>query len=130
MANPLRAVPITIPMCKAFSVTLIGVARKWYRKLKPGSISLFTQLSQIFISQFVRARDHQLPPTHLLLVKHGKDELLKDYIVRFNKEAVRVENCIDVVALIAIMASLRPERFHYSLAKNAPRTFTELLSRA
>ena len=64
--------------------------RKWYRKLKPGSISSFTQLSQMFISQFVGARDYQLPPTHLLSVKHEKDELLKDYIARFNKEAVRV----------------------------------------
>ncbi|KAK9180960.1 hypothetical protein WN944_024096 [Citrus x changshan-huyou] len=28
------------------------------------------------------------------------------------------------------MADLQPRRFHYSLAKNAPRTFPELLSRA
>ena len=55
---------------------------------------------------------------------------MKDYIGCFNKKAVRVENCIDAVALTEIMTGLRPRRFHYSLAKNAPRTFTELLSRA
>ena len=60
----------------------------------------------MFIGQFVGAKDHQLPPTHLLSVKQGKNESLKDYIVRFNKEAVRVENCIDVVPLTAIMAGL------------------------
>ena len=93
-------------MCSTFSLTLTGAARKWYRKLKLGSISSFTQLSQMFISQFLGVRDHQLPPTHLLSVKKGNDESLKDYIVHFNKEVVRVENCTDAVALTAIMADL------------------------
>lgn len=82
------------------------------RKLKPGSISSFAQLSQIFISQFVRAKDHQLPPTNLLSVKQGNDESLKDYITRLKKEVVRVENYSDVVALTVIMTELQPVRFH------------------
>lgn len=106
-------------MCRVFSLTLIEATHKWYRKLKPSSFSSFTQLSQMFISQFVGARDHQLPPTHLLLMKHRKDESLKDYIIHFNKEAERVENYTDVVALTIIIAGLRPGRFHYLLAKNA-----------
>lgn len=59
-------------MCRAFSLTFIGATNKWYRKLKPGYISLFTQLSQMFISQFVRARDHQLPPTHFIINEVGE----------------------------------------------------------
>lgn len=55
---------------------------------------------------------------------------MKDYIVRFDKEAVRVENYKDAVALTAIMPSLRPRRFHNSLTKNALRSFTKLLLRA
>ena len=56
----------------------------------------------MLISNFVGARDHQLPSTHLLSVKQGNNELLKDYIVRFNKKTVRVENCTDALALMAI----------------------------
>ena len=56
----------------------------------------------------VGARDHQFPSTYLLLVKNEKDESLNDYIIRFRKEIVRVENYTDAVALTAIMASLRP----------------------
>ena len=110
-------------MCRAFLLTLTGAARKWYRKLRPGSISSFAQLSQIFFSQFVRARDHQLPPIHLLSVKQGNDESLKDYITRFNKKPVRVANYSDAIALTAIMVGLQQKKFHYSLAKNPPRTF-------
>ena len=117
-------------MCRAFSLTLIEAARRWYRKLRPGSISSFAQLSQILVNQFVGARDHQFPPTYFLLVKQGKDESLKDCITRFNKEVVRVENYSDAMALTTIMVGLQPGKFHYSLAKNPSRTFTELLSRA
>ena len=55
---------------------------------------------------------------------------MKDYVTRFNKQAVSVENYSDAMALIAIMARLQPEKFHYSFLKNAPRTFMELLLRA
>ena len=55
---------------------------------------------------------------------------MNDYIIYFRKEIVIVENYTDAVAVTAIMAGLRPWRFNYRLAKNAPRTFTELLSRA
>lgn len=41
-----------------------------------------------------------------------------------------MENYSDAVALTAIMADLQSRRFYYSLAKNAPRAFTELLVRA
>ena len=55
---------------------------------------------------------------------------MKDYVTRFNKEAVSVENYSDAVALTAIMAGLQLGKFHYSLVKNTQRTFTELLLRA
>ena len=56
----------------------------------------------------VGARDHQFPSTYLLSVKKEKDESLTDYIIRFRKEIVIVENCTDAVAVTAIMAGLRP----------------------
>ncbi|KAH9781715.1 hypothetical protein KPL71_008583 [Citrus sinensis] len=65
-------------MCRAFSLTLTRAARKWYRKLKPGSISSFTQLSQIFIGQFVGAKDYQeeRTPTGHEKLMHGIDLLV------------------------------------------------------
>ena len=60
----------------------------------------------MFIDQFVGAKDHQLPLTHLLSVKQRKDDSLNDYIQRGSKS----KNCTDAVALTAIMADLRPGR--------------------
>lgn len=84
----------------------------------------------MFISKFVGVRHHQFLSAHLLSVKQGNDESLKKYIVRFTKKTVRVENCTYAVALTTIMAGLQLGILHYPLAKNAPRTFAELLLRA
>lgn len=62
-----------------------------------------------------------------MLVKQGNDESLKNYIDRFNKDAVRMENYTNIVVLIVIMVGLCLERFHYLLTNNTPRTCTKLL---
>lgn len=66
----------------------------------------------------------------MLSVKQKQDESLKNYIIYFNKETVRVENYIDVAALTIIITRLWPRRFYYSLTKNALEAFIELLLRA
>lgn len=62
-----------------------------------------------------------------MLVKQENDESLKNYIDRFNKDTVRMENYTNTVVVIVIMVGLFLERFHYLLTKNTPRTFTKLL---
>ena len=39
-------------MCKAFSVTLSGTAKDWYRNLLMGSISSFEELAVAFVDNF------------------------------------------------------------------------------
>ena len=39
-------------MCKAFSVTLKGSARSWFRKLSPQTIDSFGDLSRLFVTNF------------------------------------------------------------------------------
>lgn len=67
---------------------------------------------------------HQLPLTHCLLFKQGKDKSLKDYTAYFNNKVVRVENYSDVAAMMVGL------QFDYSFTKNTLITFTKLLARA
>ncbi|GFZ15736.1 hypothetical protein Acr_25g0001450 [Actinidia rufa] len=39
-------------MCKAFSTTPIGSARSWFKKLTPGTIDTFGDLSRLFVANF------------------------------------------------------------------------------
>lgn len=93
-------------MCRAFLVTLKGSARAWYNKLQPGSIYNFKELSKIFVSYFIAGQCYGKPATHLLTVKQGKWESLRDYTARFNKEVVQVDEADDNMCITAYMARL------------------------
>ncbi|XP_058099835.1 uncharacterized protein LOC131244208 [Magnolia sinica] len=71
-------------MCRAFSIILPGSARNWYRQLKPKSISSFSELSRMFLTQIVSSKKSQKPTMHLFTLKQGNKEPLKDYIACFN----------------------------------------------
>ena len=40
-------------MCKAFSATLKGPARSWFKKLSPETIDSFDDLSRLFVANFI-----------------------------------------------------------------------------
>ncbi|GFY92745.1 hypothetical protein Acr_08g0011410 [Actinidia rufa] len=55
-------------MCKAFSATLKGPARSWFKKLPPGTIDSFDDLSRLFIAYFMSYRIKQKNASHLFTV--------------------------------------------------------------
>ncbi|KAL5564906.1 hypothetical protein UlMin_028070 [Ulmus minor] len=72
--------------CRAFVITLTGVARRWFRTLRPGTISSFRQLSESFISQFAVHKIHQKPARHLYTITQRENETTGSYLTRFVKE--------------------------------------------
>ncbi|XP_058185741.1 uncharacterized protein LOC131302966 [Rhododendron vialii] len=68
--------------------------------------------------------------THLLTVKQGRWELLKEYTTRFNKEVVRIEEADDSVSITANIARLYSGQFLYLLSLEPPKTLAELMLRA
>ncbi|GFS40586.1 hypothetical protein Acr_00g0069430 [Actinidia rufa] len=54
-------------MCKAFSATLKGSARSWFRKLSPGTVDSFGELNRLFVANFMSCRkstEECFPPVH------------------------------------------------------------------
>ncbi|XP_058076460.1 uncharacterized protein LOC131225049 [Magnolia sinica] len=117
-------------MCRAFSITLSGSARSWYQQLKPKSISSFAKLSRLFLTQFITGKKSRKLTTHLFTLKQGNKEPLKNYIVRFNKQALLVEDYDNKMALSAMFSGLKEGKFTFSIGKNPPTTPAELISRA
>ncbi|XP_058106489.1 uncharacterized protein LOC131249738 [Magnolia sinica] len=117
-------------MCRGFSITLTGSARSWYQQLKPNSVGSFAELSRLFLTQFISGKKSQKRTTHLFTIKHGPKELLKDFIARFNEEALQVENYDTKMALFAMFTGLNEGKFTFSIGKNPPKTLAELVTRA
>ena len=73
-------------MCRAFPMTLKGVARVWFSKIPPGTIADFEQLSKGFVRHFIGGQRHKKSTGYLLNIQQVEGESLRQYVTRFNKE--------------------------------------------
>ncbi|KAK1403967.1 hypothetical protein POM88_003572 [Heracleum sosnowskyi] len=115
--------------CRAFSQTLAGMAQRWYSRLPPNSIGSFKELSKAFINQFVSGRVHEKSSASLMGIQQGKNEALRDYINRFTREALKVPDLEDKVAMIALQQGTTDDYFKRSLAKHPPESMLKLQDR-
>ncbi|GFZ10945.1 hypothetical protein Acr_22g0003430 [Actinidia rufa] len=113
-------------MCKAFSTTLKGSTRSWFRKLPPVTIDSFGDLSRLFIANFMSCRIRQKNASHLFTIHQKKTESLKDYVKRFNQAILEVEGPNDTVVIMAMMEGLWPGPLFDFLSKNVPETLSAL----
>ncbi|GFZ12862.1 hypothetical protein Acr_23g0012470 [Actinidia rufa] len=95
-------------MCKAFSATLKGPARSWFRKLSLGTIDSFGDLSRLFVANFMSCRNRQKNASHLFTIHQKETESLKDFVKRFNQAILEVKDPSDKVIIMAMMEGLRP----------------------
>ncbi|GFY81001.1 hypothetical protein Acr_01g0008100 [Actinidia rufa] len=116
-------------MCKAFSATLKGPARSWFRKLSPGTIDSFGELSRLFVANFMSCKNRQKNASHLFTVHQKESKSLKDFVKRFNQAILEVEDPSDKVIIMAKMEGLRPGPLFDSLSKNVPETLSALQSK-
>ncbi|GFY81798.1 hypothetical protein Acr_02g0000380 [Actinidia rufa] len=119
-----------LPTQLAFSATLKGPARSWFRKLSPGTIDSFGDLSRLFVANFMSCRNRQKNASHLFTIHQKENESLKEFVKRFNQAILEVEDPSDKVIIMAMMEGLRPGPLFDSLSKNVPETLSALQSKA
>jgi hypothetical protein len=96
-------------VCRAFPLTLTGVANDWFAGLPPKSVSTFKELGRIFLAQFLATRKRKKSVICLLTLCQGNEETLKDFMLRFNKEKLEVDSPDDKTMLNALMQGIRAE---------------------
>jgi hypothetical protein len=95
--------------CRAFPLTLKGVAKDWFTRLPPKSVGTFKELGRLFLTQFLATRKRKKNATCLLTMRQGKEESLKDFMLRFNKEKLEVDTPDDKTMLCALIQGVRAE---------------------
>ncbi|KAL5553184.1 hypothetical protein UlMin_040585 [Ulmus minor] len=115
--------------CRAFVITLTGIAQRWFRTLRSGSIFSFRQLSESFISQFTVNKVQRKPARHLYTVRQKENESIEAFLNRFVKEEMSVKDRNDSTACGALMAGLRSAtvlKYMVSIKKDV--SYPELIS--
>ncbi|KAF7842323.1 uncharacterized protein G2W53_004621 [Senna tora] len=117
-------------MCRAFPSTLDGDTQLRFSDLPSGSIFSFKQLSKRFTSYFATSRTIKRTAHCLKNVVQGKEESLKDFLIRFTKAARQIQGLKMEVALSYLTGNLRSKLFCCSITKKPPKTMAELLARS
>jgi hypothetical protein len=118
-------------MCRVFPITLAGSARIWFTKLKPNSIGSFAYLQRQFHAQFLWARRKKRLPTYLLTIKQDDSESLQEFMTRFNREKLTVDDPDENLVLAALILGITPRSsFMKELARKPPHTLQQFMDRA
>ncbi|XP_050241185.1 uncharacterized protein LOC126690098 [Quercus robur] len=125
----LQGVPDKI-MCKAFPTTLKGPARVWFSKIPSNTVSSFEELSKLFINNFIGGQRHKRSSSSLLTIEQGKNESLRSFITRFNREALTVDETDDKLLLASFHNGVNSDLFIHKLYEQEPQTMVELVHSA
>ncbi|GKU90818.1 hypothetical protein SLEP1_g4769 [Rubroshorea leprosula] len=117
-------------MCKVFPATLKSTARRWYHKLPRHSIDSFSQLAKLFSNKFASQREIKRTATEMMQVNQKEGESLRDYMQRFNKATLDIDNVPDTICLSALLHGLKRGRFLDDLLENPPKTWNEVNDRS
>ncbi|VFQ98159.1 unnamed protein product [Cuscuta campestris] len=93
--------------CRCFLATLEGSACDWFNRLPKGTIDDWDTLAEKFLTHFAANRRQRLPYSHLLNICIRKGEKVRDFIVRWEKEARDVHGADDQ-ALVAMFQAALP----------------------
>ena len=117
--------------CRAFVITLKGLALAWFNRLPPSSVSSFTELSIVFVSHFIGARTYMKSSYHLLTIKQSSQESLRSYVQRFNTESLKVDILDEKFAITAFIAGLgvQSKDLIFCISKNPQASMAEVLAK-
>jgi hypothetical protein len=93
--------------CKLFVTTLRRGAVTWFKNLRRNFIDSWSDLCYEFTTHFTASRTQQKTVASLEAIVQGKSEPLRDYIERFNKEAVQVRGADETMKQHLIPKGLR-----------------------
>ncbi|GKV30435.1 hypothetical protein SLEP1_g39243 [Rubroshorea leprosula] len=119
-----------VMMCKVFPATLKSTARRWYHKLPRHSIDSYSQLAKLFSNKFASQMEIKRTTTELMQVHQKEGESLRDYMQRFNKVTLDIDNVPDTICLFALLHGLKRDRFLDDLLENPPKTWNEVNDRS
>jgi len=110
-------------ICPAFLLTLKKAARQWFASLPRNSVDNWHDLSEKFKSHFTSSKQQPKSSHCLELIKQRRDEPLRDFISRFNQEALSIKNLDSAITLHVLVGNLKPGRFAENLAMDPPQNY-------
>ncbi|CAH9082513.1 unnamed protein product [Cuscuta epithymum] len=118
-------------MCRAFGTTLSGPALTWFVNLPNEGINSFAELVNLFNRQFASSRALEKQTSDLYRVVQRRNESLRDYLHRFNKDKVSIPRCYVPTTIEAFRQGLLEDSELYrELTKYPSWSFEDVQAKA
>ncbi|KAL2532280.1 Ribonuclease H [Abeliophyllum distichum] len=113
---------------RAFHLTLLRGAKRWYNKFVAGSISYWLELKKMFINYFSSEKPASAPVQRLHDIMQAKFEPLQSYLSCFNKEMLFCKRISNAEAHSALKEILDMNLLFWRYVRNKSlATFDQLV---
>ncbi|XP_058767233.1 uncharacterized protein LOC131640882 [Vicia villosa] len=102
----------------------------WYKSLPDESITSWKRLGKLFSTHFTASRRHPKSEASLEAIIQGKDESLRAYMKRFNKEAVQVSTTAHMKKFLFERGPRPRSDFAKAVGIETPATLDEFFLKA
>ncbi|XP_024018056.1 uncharacterized protein LOC112090604 [Morus notabilis] len=117
-------------MCRAFQNHLTDSARRWFRTLKPNSISSWDELKEAFSLQFIGVKKYVPPKQNLTTIYQKPNETLREWLARYGEAVTATMDITDREALMGALSSMKKiTPFKRELNRKPPSSYKEFLAR-
>ncbi|XP_016164646.1 uncharacterized protein LOC107607183 [Arachis ipaensis] len=103
---------------------------KWFDSLPPRSVTSFDDLSHKFLTRFSIQKDKVKHSPSLLRVKQEVGEPLRDYMERFNKACLEIQDLPTKAIIMELVNGLQEGPFSQSISKRHPTSLSDVQERA
>ncbi|XP_024017308.1 uncharacterized protein LOC112090382 [Morus notabilis] len=118
-------------MCRAFQNHLTDSARRWFRTLKPNSVSSWDELKEAFSLQFIGVKKYISPKQNLTTIYQKPNETLREWLARYGEAVAATMDITDREALMGALSSMKKiTPFKRELNRKPPSSYKEFLTRA
>ncbi|XP_077230121.1 uncharacterized protein LOC143863319 [Tasmannia lanceolata] len=116
-------------MCKAFASLLRKTVNDWYMHMELNSIRSFHKFGRKFTARFANNRLRHDPTDAFLALRQGKNESLRDFMLKFNAKLSRLTNIDVQIAVAALKYTTIDQNLKVHLTLKPPRNLQELESK-
>ncbi|KAL7594930.1 hypothetical protein Lser_V15G30230 [Lactuca serriola] len=109
-----------------FPITLSGNASKWFKALRPGSISTFEQLRYLFLHNFMQLRKVKGDSNSIMACKQKEGESIQAYYDRFTLVTLSVPSYKEILVTAAFAQELLPGPLLRKIQGTVPKSRDKL----
>lgn len=84
-------------LCRSFVATLYNSTSKWFSNPNLGSITYFSKLDRLFVTNYTSNKPLKKESHHMLFIVQNMDESVEAFMKMFCVEKIKISYCLNAI---------------------------------